>query len=356
MNRRIILFFAVIIPVVIFFILIRDKDNNPRDLSSINGKEDNNIGKKVKILDEDKDRIKRLETVVKNIKKLPFAVRQDTGEQDKKEEKGTLIGVVMDSDKQPQKGCILTLKDIGEPFTSARRTDLSGKFFFENIRPGDYSLSVHCEAGRSERTGILVEKGKVTNLEILLEKKEMVSTSVITGNILDFVTRAPIEGASVVFSGKNEKSSVVISDNMGRFSINVTSSQSGRIIIEKEGYIKKVIEIEITGKEIPLNNITIVKGNITDNGQKYQGIGAALMEKNGEFVVSRVFENTPAARAGLLQNDIILQVNGTDVNSLRLNELIALIRGDERTNVILTVKRGNDIKYIQIVREVIELK
>ncbi len=339
---------------VVLFLLTRDtgrEENRERE-----NQRPQAVHRDKKFSEEEKERLEKLGIAVKNIKRLPFIIQKEGQKTDESEDKGTLIGVVTDSDNKPLKGCVVTLKGENEPFTSARRTDMSGKFFFERIKSGNYRLVVHCQDGKAERDGVLVQKDKVNNIEITLEKKEMVSTSVISGNIIDFATRSPVEGAGVAFAGKNENSSEITTDSLGRFSLNATSNQKGRLIIQKEGYVRKSIEIDVREKEISLNNILLVKGNISNEGQKYQGIGAALIEKNNEFVVTNIFENTPAEKAGLQKNDRIYQINGMDVGSLRLDEVIALIRGDERTNVILTIKRGEDTKYIQIVRDTIEIK
>ncbi len=356
MKKYVVLFLILVLIIIVFAVLVR-KDKREEDPGLNQQKrEDTGRNRHPRISEEDSKRLEKLGLAVKNIRNLPFEIHNDRKKEGDVQGRGNLVGIVMDSDREPLKGCILTLRNKDEPFTSARRTDLSGKFFFENIKTGEYKLVIQCEAGKAERGGIIVEKDKVNNLEILLEKKEVVPVSVISGNVIDFVNRTPVQGASVRFTGRKESSSEIATDDLGRFSINVTSPQNGRIVIDKEGYVRKSIEVEITEKEVHMNNIPIVKGNIKDEGQKYQGIGAALIEKNNEFVVAQVFEDSPAAKAGLKNNDRIYQINGMDLSSLGLSEVIALIRGDERTNVILTVKRGDETKYIQIVRDVIEIK
>lgn len=356
MKRYLIGAFLVILIVVTVVLFTRPKDTDKQENREVENQKLATIQRDRKLSEEEKERLEKLGIAVKNIRRLPFIVQREGYKVDDTDDKGTIVGIVRDSDNRALKGCIITLRGDKEPFTSARRTDMSGKFFFEKIKSGNYKLMVHCQEGKAERDGVIVEKDKVNNIEIILEKKEMVSTSVILGNVIDFVTRSPVEGAVVNFIGKSESSSEITTDSLGRFSVNVSSPQKGRLIIQKEGYIKKNIEIDVNEKEITLNNILLVKGNIKNEGQRYQGIGAALIEKNGEFVVTNIFENSPAEKAGLQKNDRIYQINGMDISSLRLDEVIALIRGDERTNVILTIKRGDEIKNIQVVRDVIEIK
>ncbi|MGB9599676.1 MAG: carboxypeptidase regulatory-like domain-containing protein [Myxococcota bacterium] len=355
MKRYLFVLLAVVISVLLVTFLIKRGGERGSEQGDFSEKLDykRQLDPEVSM---DKERIERLNLALKNIKKLPFDITQHKKGNKTEEESGLLIGLVVDDERNPLKGCIVTLKGDGQPFTSARRSDISGKFFFDKISVGEYRVDVQCSEGRAERSGIRVEKDKISNIEIVLSKTEKGMVSTVYGNVIDFTTRNPVEGAMIYFSGKEERSSQVPTDTLGRFTLSINGSQKGNIIIEKEGYVKKVIDLDIKEREINLNNITIVKGNIKDDGRKYQGIGAALIEKNGEFVVTQVFENTPAANAGLQKDDRIYQINGNDISSLRLDEVIALIRGDERTNVILTIKRGDEIKNIQIVRETIEIK
>ncbi len=356
MKRLTPLFISVIILAVIIALIIISKSTSNNNSAENRDKVESKRPVRHEISGKDKERIEKISMAIKQVKALPFNIREDQVKEKKSGDTGSIIGIVNDHDGKPIKGCIITLSQKGQPFTSARKTDLSGKFFFDKIETGEYKARIVCGDFRMEREGIIVEKDKITNLDIYAEKNEQIATGTISGNIIDFSTRNPIEGASVEFSGKKEKSSQITTDNIGRFSMNVSFPQSGKIIINKEGYIRKEINIEINEREISLNNIPLVAGNIKNEGSKYQGIGAALIEKEGEFVVDHVFEGTPAAKAGLMKNDRIIQINGMDISSLRLDELIALIRGDERTNVIITIRRGDTTQNLQIVRDIIEIK
>ncbi len=70
-----------------------------------------------------------------------------------------------------------------------------------------------------------------------------------------------------------------------------------------------------------------------------EGIGAELSGENGIITVVRTIGGSPAERAGLLQDDIVTQVAGTDVAGKELPEVISLIRGPKGTPVTVTVMR-----------------
>lgn len=352
--KRIILSISVVAILLIIILVSKDRSNK--------GEENLQQGKSLeqrqnlKMIERDSKNLEKLGLAIKNIRRIPFDINQKKPSERQSGDTGSIIGIITGEEGNPFKGCIVTLSGAGAPFSAARRSDLSGKFFFDKVEVGEYRLRIQCEEGRTEREGIVVEKDKVANLNIVIKKEEKVSSSTISGNVIDFISRNPVEGANVIFEGKNERSSEIKTDNLGRFVVNVTSPQRGRIIIEKEGYVRKDIDVDVNQKELILNNITIVSGSIKNEDGKYQGIGAAIVTKNGEFVVVQVFENTPAYKSGLKSGDKVLKINGMDVSSLRLDEVIALIRGDERTNVIMTIKRGDAIENLQIVRETIEIK
>lgn len=90
--------------------------------------------------------------------------------------------------------------------------------------------------------------------------------------------------------------------------------------------------------------------NAQDNAQmqidttgQYYGIGAGLRQDPDTMVVSisKVYEGTPSEEAGLLADDTIISVDGTDATSMEVTELVKLIRGEEGTTVHLEVYRAS---------------
>ena len=74
----------------------------------------------------------------------------------------------------------------------------------------------------------------------------------------------------------------------------------------------------------------------------YYGIGAYLV-KDLETLYPRitgVIKNTPALESGLLEDDYIVEIDGTDVYDMDLSEVVSMIRGPEGTKVHLTIVRG----------------
>lgn len=72
----------------------------------------------------------------------------------------------------------------------------------------------------------------------------------------------------------------------------------------------------------------------------FQGIGAEIQELNGYINVVSPIRNSPAERAGLLPNDLIIAVDGKSIQGMSSSEAVLLIRGEKGTTVTLSVRRG----------------
>ena len=71
----------------------------------------------------------------------------------------------------------------------------------------------------------------------------------------------------------------------------------------------------------------------------FSGIGAEIGLKNEKLIIISVLKNTPASRAGLRSQDVILKINDEDTPSMSLDEAVSKIRGEEGTEVSLTILR-----------------
>ena len=91
----------------------------------------------------------------------------------------------------------------------------------------------------------------------------------------------------------------------------------------------------------------------------YVGIGVVvgLNEDNRVTVVSSI-EGSPGKKAGLISGDLIVKINGDDVSSLNLEQVVSKIKGDAGTSVVLEIEREDAGELIkkEITREEIVLK
>ncbi|MFZ5969722.1 MAG: S41 family peptidase [Bacillota bacterium] len=91
----------------------------------------------------------------------------------------------------------------------------------------------------------------------------------------------------------------------------------------------------------------------------YGGIGVIMTPGEDGFVtVVAPIEDTPGERAGMISGDKIVKVNDKEVTAEKLDEAVAMIKGEPGTKVSLTVLRPGKPEpfVVEIVREEIRLK
>lgn len=91
----------------------------------------------------------------------------------------------------------------------------------------------------------------------------------------------------------------------------------------------------------------------------YGGIGVIVTPgDDGYITVVTPIEDTPGERAGILSGDKIIKVNDKEVTAEKLDEAVAIMKGDPGTTVELTLLRPNKKEplNIELKREEIRLK
>lgn len=102
-------------------------------------------------------------------------------------------------------------------------------------------------------------------------------------------------------------------------------------------------------KEEYLDQNTSIKSKIT-------GIGVNITSESGKVKIVNVVENTPAQFSNVLPDDIIINIDGKDVNGLSIAEVADLVKGPENTFVQITLLRNNDKIVKNIMRKEIKVK
>lgn len=87
----------------------------------------------------------------------------------------------------------------------------------------------------------------------------------------------------------------------------------------------------------------------------FVGIGVSVEWSDNIFRIIEVMDDSPAAKAGFEIDDIIIAIDGKDVNGLTLDGLTTLIKGKEGTKVSLTVSRDGEELLIKTKRAVVEI-
>ena len=86
---------------------------------------------------------------------------------------------------------------------------------------------------------------------------------------------------------------------------------------------------------------------------KFVGVGIEISQEDGLIKVVSPIEGSPAFRAGLKPNDLIVKIDDTPVKGLTLNEGVKRMRGEPNTKVVLNVFRKDENRSftVTIVRE-----
>ncbi len=90
----------------------------------------------------------------------------------------------------------------------------------------------------------------------------------------------------------------------------------------------------------------------------FSGIGAEIGKRNGNIVIIAPIDDTPASKAGLQAQDVIVSIDGTSTAEMSTDEAVGKIRGQSGTSVKLTIYReGKTGTFdVTIVRQKIEIK
>jgi carboxyl-terminal processing protease len=92
------------------------------------------------------------------------------------------------------------------------------------------------------------------------------------------------------------------------------------------------------------------------NGE-YVGVGIVVTEDEyGVVTVISPYENYPAAEAGIIPGDKIIKVNGEDVTTVGIDEVVSRIRGEEGTEVDLTILRDDEEIDLTVERALIDVE
>ncbi|MEY9867806.1 S41 family peptidase [Peribacillus sp. RS7] len=80
----------------------------------------------------------------------------------------------------------------------------------------------------------------------------------------------------------------------------------------------------------------------------FEGIGAEIQEQDGKIMVVSPIKGSPAEKAGVKPNDIILSVDGKSVEGLSSSEAVLKIRGEKGTKVNLSISRAGESEPIEL--------
>lgn len=123
------------------------------------------------------------------------------------------------------------------------------------------------------------------------------------------------------------------------------------IDIVKEKYVEKVDEDELIKGAAAgvVNSLDDPYSHFLDKEHferveqetrgSYSGVGIYIGMREEHPVVQSVIDETPAFEAGLMPGDVIISVDGTKTQGMRIDEIADMIKGEQGTTVTLSIAR-----------------
>lgn len=95
---------------------------------------------------------------------------------------------------------------------------------------------------------------------------------------------------------------------------------------------------------------------LSSNAGSYHGIGISVTapDETGAVILT-VYPDTPMSEAGALDGDVILNVNGTDVGGLAMNDFLALFSTDDAVSDTVVLLRGKTRFTVTVTRRAVHV-
>lgn len=209
-----------------------------------------------------------------------------------------------------------------------------------------------------EKTKILVEKIKTFIQENPIYVKGAITGSLITCVLMLFI--GLLSGAINLLNIGNSK--VVTNSVMKKIQLIDSAIDEYYLYDVDEELLTDMI---YAGYVVGLGddyssyyNEAATKALMESTTGEYSGVGAMLSQSatTGVITVSTVYDGTPSQEAGLLEEDILIKVDGEDIQGEELSAVIDRIKGEEGTRVELTILRGDSQQEMEfaMTRKVVE--
>lgn len=93
---------------------------------------------------------------------------------------------------------------------------------------------------------------------------------------------------------------------------------------------------------------------------EYIGIGVEIkLNKTNDginqYVINKVFDNSPAQKAGVCENDILVKINNQTIEKKSIDEVSKLVQGKKNTKLKLTLERKNNQINVEILSSKVDM-
>lgn len=88
---------------------------------------------------------------------------------------------------------------------------------------------------------------------------------------------------------------------------------------------------------------------------EYGGIGAIIKKSKDNVIITELYDNSPAFKAGLKPGDLIIEIDNQPLNKASIQDVSNFLKGPSESNLDLKVLRKGVIKNILVTRKEIKL-
>ncbi len=247
--------------------------------------------------------------------------------------RGTITGLVLSHDGNIATNAQVRLVESANeaiPTTTPWSPTQGGRFSFPGLNPGTYHIEAQDSGHRPTHSPpISLSFGDQPSITIRLH-----TGGTLSGTVRNDANDDPIPNAVVSVEGHGLS---VATNAQGQFTLSQLPSGRFSIQVDASGYKTALASgIQVGDDERAQRDFRLSHG---ENQLELVGIGVQIRSIDGRHVVSNPLPNSPAARAGLQDLDVILAVNGESTENMPLRILIESIRGEEGSAVRLRIQR-----------------
>lgn len=239
---------------------------------------------------------------------------------------------------------------------------LGGNYFFTKTDFPFTDLSVE-----SDLAPIAFKASQIKILEKDDPKKFRRNKRITKAEAADYLYKIKQDGNQTItftidtgnLTGTNNNTDLTNNPNFSTFA-DVWSSLKNKYLYKDELKDDKLLFGAIKGMVSQVSDkYTVFEEPSTDNGilsklsTKYEGVGIIIELIDKKVTVISPFKDSPAEKAGIKAKDIIIKIDGQNIENLTLEEVSAKIKGPSKSTVKITVNRsGSEFEY-NVTREFI---
>jgi hypothetical protein len=183
-------------------------------------------------------------------------------------------------------------------------------------------------------------------------KRTKINSFMLKSFILNEVNVAFPDSSAIHYAKKiQDRNGSLSAEILRRFNI-IFDYENAKITLKKNGNFKDSFRYNRSGLVIEQQGFRVVKEevktkNLDNYGRSNQDNVVINLRKSYRmslkpaYTVIEVRSNSPAEKAGVLPDDVILSINGKEAHQLKLQDVVQYFRGKIGKTIILGIERGN---------------